>query len=113
MMRHARKGDDPYGTDLMFEVAKPVAMRGEGSRAKAPRSAEFAYCPSCHPTDRKGLKRTGLIRQGAHLVWRQHNLVTWSGGRRPCISSGVPVCQHPPTHGIVINCTCATAPGAA
>lgn len=47
-------------------------------------------CPGCNND-----KKTGLVRQGSHLVWRIHDRLIGSGARIPCHTSGIPVCEAP------------------
>lgn len=76
-------------------------------RLRAPRSVAHAKCPGCNRHTAKGdTKLTGLLRTGPHLVWRSHDIVTWSGSRRPCPNSGIPICQT----GATIPCPCGTTP---
>lgn len=53
------------------------------------KSVRQAKCPHCSAV------KTGLVRQGDHLVWRLHTLTTWAGTSRTCPASGVAVCVAP------------------
>jgi hypothetical protein len=64
--------------------------RSKQRRTPGPRSVAFATCSKCHTP-----KPVGLVRVGEHLIWRPHNIVTWSGARQPCPASGVAVCITP------------------
>lgn len=65
-------------------------------RLTAPRSVAQARCPSCNRSTQAGdIKLTGLVRQGTHLVWRDHDVVTWGGAKLPCPASGTAVCTNP------------------
>jgi hypothetical protein len=77
---------DPIGTDAMFDVEP---LRHAKQRTKSVPSAAQGNCPRCL----RG--KTGLMPQGRHLVWRQHNYTTWSGARMPCPASGIAVCALP------------------
>lgn len=87
---------DPFGTPELFVIdAKPAGRE----RLRRPRSVAQAFCPCCHRETAKGdRKLTGLVRQGDHLVWRPHDIVTWAGTRIPCRASSVPACQTDGTH---------------
>lgn len=65
-------------------------------RQKPARSIAQARCPSCNRSTTSGEKKlTGLVRQGTHLVWREHDVVTWGGAKLPCPASGTAVCTNP------------------
>jgi hypothetical protein len=74
----------------MLDVVTPVRSKGEGSRARAPRTVDYGTCPSCHAG-----KRTGMVRMGTHLVWKVHERITMSKAKMVCPASGVAVCAQP------------------
>lgn len=80
--------------------AVPQAVR----RLIAARVVAYGMCPECRGTGR----RTGLQRQGAHLVWREHRYTTWSGTRMTCRASGVRLCALParPSAWSTPRCSC-------
>lgn len=67
----------------------------EGVGAREPQKREpsqgFGACPFCSKD------KVGLVRSpdGQHLVWRMHNLTTFSGIKLPCQATGQRVCAHP------------------
>lgn len=81
-------GDD---TPSMFD-----GLEGVGGREKPQRERSLAYgaCPMCLA------EKVGLVRSpdGAHLVWRMHNLTTFVGTKLPCSSTGQHLCQAPARH---------------
>ncbi len=50
------------------------------------RSITTALCPECHGG------AIGVVPQGEHRVWRQHDKLTAAGGRIPCRATGVALC---------------------
>jgi hypothetical protein len=99
---------DEYGTPPMFDIpAGGGPVRTDVSKTKPVHPAGYGYCPACdrrRGTD-NSKQETALVQDGPHSVWKQHDVVTWSGARRPCRASGVPVCQLPPKVGTV-QCAC-------
>lgn len=82
-----RKGKfDDVPTEPMFDMA-PVEDHAE--KQKTVRSVASGRCPEC-----RNLK-LGVVRQGKHLVWREHTYTTWSGARIVCRASGVATCVAP------------------
>lgn len=70
---------------------------------RRPRPAAYGLCPKCRGRG----KRTGLMRQGKHLAWRQHSYTTWTGARMTCQASGVLLCQLPArAGGAAPKCSC-------
>lgn len=57
----------------------------EGKR----RSAAFGACPLCSKN------KLGLVRQGVHLVWRDHTYQTHGGLSLQCSSTGQYLCEVP------------------
>lgn len=82
----ARKFDGVPTLPLFADDAVPV-MRAERQRTQ--RAVTFARCPLCTA------ERIGLVRSATHLLWRTHDVVTWSGARLPCHGSGVALCALP------------------
>ena len=76
--------------DPLFPVdAVPELANGHmGERDTKPvKAVTSALCPKCQAP-----KALGLIPSGDHLVWRNHDVHTYGGGRLPCRASGVAVC---------------------
>lgn len=99
---------DPYGTPEMIEISGDSHITTK-SRTQRPRAAEHAYCPR-HADHRN---KTALDLSGEHLVWREHEVVTWGHDRRVCLASGTPICEQPPKVKPIIQCPCGTTHGAA
>lgn len=77
----------------------------ENSRVRQSiRSVAFGLCPG-HMDDGSA-RRTGLVRQGAHLAWRWHHYKTFGGATIECPSSGQPVCTSPSRSTLHVNCSC-------
>lgn len=59
------------------------------SPARPVRPLGHARCPRCSRA------RAAVITSGSHVVWREHDLITYAGTRLPCPSSGVALCILP------------------
>lgn len=81
-----RKFDD-VPTESMFDAEH---YRSSPERPKRPRTIASGRCPECI-----GGTRVGVVRQGEHLLWREHYYTTWSGARQLCRASGVATCIAP------------------
>lgn len=79
--------DEPRGTAELFG-AEPYSA-GKVKRPAGPRASAVGKCPECHKA------KVGLLRQGNHLVWREHRYSTWSGAPMVCRASGVALCVAP------------------
>lgn len=97
---------DGIETLPLFKMAKAKANRGESAKRVA--VAGWVTCPRCRPND-----RTAVIRDGAHLVYRQHTYQTWSGNKIECQASHQRLCTLPPKPWLGTNphppterCTC-------
>lgn len=53
------------------------------------KSVAFGACPDCSAF------KVGLIRQGAHLVWRDHSYRTHGGTSLQCRAVAVTLCSAP------------------
>lgn len=67
----------------LVEVTKKKPKRDEQ------RSLTFGGCPTCSAT------KVGLVRQGAHLAWRDHNRRTHGDISMQCPSVGQRLCDMP------------------
>lgn len=83
-----RKFDD-VPTDSMFGDDELDAMRQHPEPVKRPRTVASGRCPECSG------QRVGVVRQGEHLVWREHMYTTWGGSRQLCRASNVATCVAP------------------
>ncbi len=70
-------------TGSFFDVEP---MRRAREKRPVVRSVAQGNCPECTR------EKVGLVRQGIHIVWREHNLTTWAGTRIACRASGVAAC---------------------
>lgn len=90
-MTTAKKYDPAVDHEPLFDAADLAigggVRMGEHARA-VERAVTTAYCPGHH-----GDKKTGVMRQGAHLVWRIHDVMTFGGARIQCSASGATLCQ--------------------
>ena len=75
----------------MQEVLIPMAQieTRTPEPTRAIKSEGMASCPT-----HTGKRETGLVRQGSHLVWREHTMTTHGGTTLPCRTSGIAIC-HP------------------
>lgn len=85
----SRKKFDGVPTESMFGDSEVDEMRQTKEPTKKPRSVAAGRCPECSNM------RLGVVRQGQHLVWRQHYYITWSGAQVVCRASGVATCVAP------------------
>lgn len=102
-MSKATTYDPAADHDPLFDL-DPTTGGGTpmGEHAKATdKTVGTAWCP-----ERNDTRKTGLHRQGQHVVWRIHDRVTAGGVRIQCRASGVPLCstghngrdsEHPPS----------------
>lgn len=86
------------------------AIGSPRQKRESVRSIAFGTCPG--HTDDGSARRTGLVRQGGHLVWRWHQTKTYSGVAIECPSSGQPVCTSPSRSADVVHCSCHKRPAA-
>ena len=91
----------PDAPPLPFDIPEDTGSRLADKPPPAPRSVAFGKCPHHADTNTRG---TGLIWQGAHLVWRLHTKTTGNGMAIQCDASGVPVCVLPPALGVIPRC---------
>lgn len=61
----------------------------ESPKRRPPKPAAHGNCPNCSTT------AVRLLLSHHHLVWSDHYYVTWGGTTRPCLSSGVYLCEAP------------------
>ncbi|WP_076260844.1 hypothetical protein [Intrasporangium flavum] len=92
---------------LPFQIDARGGVEGSERRASV-RSVKFGICPG--HTDDGSAKRTGLLPQGLHLVWRYHQTKTFGGVAIDCPSSGQPVCTSPSRPGQRVDCSCGATP---
>jgi hypothetical protein len=85
----AKRKFDDVPTESMFDDAAVESMRDEKTRPDRPKTIASGRCPECHNG------RLGVVRQGEHLLWREHTYTTWSGARLTCRASGVATCVAP------------------
>jgi hypothetical protein len=80
---------DDVPTLPLFDVehVEQGSSRTENSRRPA-RSVAWGRC-SRHANP----KEIGLVRQGEHLYWREHDYPTWGKARMTCDASGVRLCE--------------------
>jgi hypothetical protein len=83
----ARGKFDGVPTDELFDAA--AFQDDKPHKQESIRSVAQGKCPNCTA------KKTGVVRQGPHLVWRRHQYTTWSGAHIDCPSSGVALCVCP------------------
>ncbi|NAE18326.1 hypothetical protein [Enterococcus hirae] len=84
----------------LFDLSDiPPAFTADRSETSTPRNVTSAPCPSCTQGGHGPGGLVGLIRQGEHLLWREHTYPTWSGARLTCRASGVAVCELAPRAG--------------
>ena len=79
-------------SDTVVRAARPVKAAGYGS------------CPGCTAG------KVALESRGKHLVWRLHNLRTWSGAPMQCRTGGARLCDAPDAE-MQIKCLCENTPG--
>lgn len=99
---------DTYGTEEMFQLTGGEHTTTK-SRTQRPRASAYARCPRHYDNAAK----TALDLSGKHLVWREHEVVTWGKDRRPCRTPGTAVCEQPPKQGQIVECPCGASHGAA
>ncbi len=96
---------DGIPTNELFD-AEP--MRERKRRPKTIPSSAHGKCPQCTA------EKVGLVRVGAHLVWRRHTYRTWVGTAVECPASGVTLCVapegRPPLNVHPIPCPCGGRP---
>lgn len=80
---------DGVPTESMFDDESVEDMRQEKVREKRPRTIASGRCPECSNA------RLGVVRQGEHLLWREHYFTTWSGAKQICRASNVATCVAP------------------
>jgi hypothetical protein len=80
-----RKFDD-VPTEPLFDME---ATEDHSEKQKRVKSVASGRCPEC-----KNLK-LGVVRQGEHLLWREHTYTTWSGARITCRASLIATCVAP------------------
>lgn len=80
---------DGVPTESMFEDADLDAMRKHPEPTKRPRTVASGRCPECSNG------RVGAVRQGEHVLWREHYYTTWAGTRQLCRASNVATCVAP------------------
>jgi hypothetical protein len=71
----------------------PPALASEAPTPRAPKSVKWAPCPS-HGLVSTDSGNTGLVPQGRHLAWRDHDVVMQGGARQQCRASGLRYCEH-------------------
>jgi hypothetical protein len=78
--------------DDLFAGLEGVGRRAPThvEREKPQRSVAHASCPQCLND------KVGVVRQGNHLVYKDHWVATWSGSSRQCIAGGQRLCDLPP-----------------
>jgi hypothetical protein len=82
-----KKYDPSKHHDALLDL--PERARGQ-ERKKYLKSSAQGNCSDCATQ-----KKIGLVRQGEHIVWRQHWIKTWGNAVRQCRASGAPVCEAP------------------
>jgi hypothetical protein len=80
---------DEVPTESMFSDDQLEPMKRERQAPQKVRTIASGRCPECHNG------RLGVVRQGEHLMWRQHYYITYSGARLICQASGVATCVAP------------------
>lgn len=99
-----RKGVDPNGTEPLGLVIPDQRTVEKAGKPKPVPAAGYGSCPGCT----KG--RVAFVRQGAHLVWKIHNVITNGRSRPVCKASGQRVCETGegtmPLHHSGITCVC-------
>jgi hypothetical protein len=99
----AKRYDPSVETDPLFDIT-PGMIGSPRPKRESVRSVAFGSCPG--HTDDGSARRTGLVRQGGHLVWRWHQTKTFAGLAIDCPSSGQPVCTSPSRSADVVPCSC-------
>lgn len=100
------KYDPAEDHEPLFDVSPTQVATREGGPSKSIRSVTRGMCPQC-AADRP----TGIIRQGAHLVWRLHTRTLGSGARIECPGAGAAICHCPPRPVVGVTtpaCACET-----
>lgn len=85
----AKRKFDDVPTESMLADSEVEAMRSHPERVKRPPTVASGRCPECSNG------RLGVVRQGGHLLWREHYYTTWSGARQLCRASNVATCVAP------------------
>jgi hypothetical protein len=95
-MKDEMYGDGSREMKLPFTIPKAAHVHTEEKQKSSPIIA-YALCPMHHEGEQK---RTGLQRQGTHVVFRDHR---YKVGRQmlTCRASGVALCVAPPTDGLM------------
>lgn len=87
-----KKPEPPLLTDVEIpDIFAGLEQRGRRPRVERERqtSVAFGACPGCSHN------RIGLVGQGAHLAWRDHNLQTHGGISMQCSAVGQRLCDLP------------------
>lgn len=91
--QRAKHGPGPADVPLPMKIPRnsgPSSAR-DAENTKADTVFAYGNCPG-HRDD----KRTGLLLQSSHLVWRNHDVMVGLPGKEkriPCRTSGVALCN--------------------
>lgn len=86
-----KDGTDPFGTEP-FDIelpAQPHAQEGAEAKKRWVKPEDYGKCPRCLAM------KVGLMKQGDHLVWKEHSFATYGRARFTCEASGQRVCDMP------------------
>lgn len=102
-----KDGSDPFGTaPLPFDLPKNRgAQEGAEAKKRWVKPEDYGKCPKCSAL------KVALMKQGDHLVWKEHTFATYGKARFTCAASGQRLCDLPEGepalhYGEPMACTC-------